>query len=90
MESDVDLKLNSHKKKERIAARLPEDEKKIEGMEYKAENVEELLEIWREALARKDANKSDCLKQTKEVNTKHKEIARLETNINDKKNVIDC
>jgi hypothetical protein len=77
-------------KKERQAAKLPEDEKKIDGMEHTSENIEELLGIWEEAIAKKDANKVESLKKTKEVNTKHKEIARLESAINDKKNVVIC
>jgi len=57
-------------------------------MDNTPENVESLLECWREVLRQKEQLKIDSANENKKLSVKQREVVRLETQINDKKNLI--
>lgn len=56
-------------------------------MELSEANSNKLLDLWREALLRKDDAKSEVKRETRETADRKREVARLEAAVNDKRNV---
>ena len=66
---------------------LPEEEKQIADMELTSANCEKLLDLWRDALGRKEEARTDVKRENRETTDRNREVAKLETAVNDKRNV---
>lgn len=68
---------------------MPDEEKEIDTLKFDAESIDLLREKWSESLANKSKNTQEDRQTDQMLVEKRRDIVLLETQINDKKNVID-